>query len=214
VDGHPVPAGSHNDIALTRSTDGGRTWTAPIKVNSTPDASTGHNGHAFTPSVHVLPDGTVGVSYYDFRFNNPASGGTDTDHWLVHCHAALEDCSQASSWDEEVRVTPTSFDSRQAPVAGGFFLGDYVGLDDHGTRFTAFFAEGRVNHEPHRHLLLGDHPIGRAPQGVMGASNRRRRRTPRCSRSFQAERRVLVGEQEEIGADPCAPADDAHDKGA
>jgi hypothetical protein len=136
------PGGAHNDIALTRSTDGGRTWTDPIKVNSTPDSLTGHNGHAFTPSVHVLPDGTVGVSYYDFRFNDPASGGTDTDHWLVHCHATSENCSLASSWDEEVRVTPTSFDSRQAPVAGGFFLGDYVGLDDDGTKFTAFFAQG------------------------------------------------------------------------
>jgi hypothetical protein len=136
------PAGSHNDIALVISDDGGLTWTDPVKVSSTPDSLTGHNGHAFTPSVHVLPDGTVGVSYYDFRFNDPATGGTDTDHWLVHCHAASEDCSLASSWDEEVRVTPTSFDSRQAPVAGGFFLGDYVGLDDDGTRFTAFFAQG------------------------------------------------------------------------
>jgi hypothetical protein len=136
------PAGSHNDIALTRSTDGGRTWSPAIKVNSTPAALTGHNGHAFTPWVHVLSDGTVGVSYYDFRFNDPTTGGTDTDHWLVHCHASSEDCSLASSWDEEVRVTPQSFDSRQAPVARGFFLGDYVGLDDDGTRFAAFFAEG------------------------------------------------------------------------
>jgi hypothetical protein len=128
------PAGSHNDIALVRSTDGGQTWTDAIKVNSTPDSLTGHNGHAFTPSVHVLPDGTVGV--------NPARGGTDTDHWLVHCHATSEDCSVASNWDEEVRVTPTSFDSRRAPVARGFFLGDYVGLDDDGARFTAFFARG------------------------------------------------------------------------
>jgi hypothetical protein len=134
--------GAHNDIALTISDDGGRTWTAPIKVNSTPDTLTGNNGHAFTPSVHVLPDGTVGVSYYDFRFNNPTIGGTDTDHWLVHCHAATEDCRQAGNWNEEVRVTPTSFDSRQAPVAGGFFLGDYVGLDDDGSRFTAFFTQG------------------------------------------------------------------------
>jgi hypothetical protein len=121
---------------------GGLTWTAPIKVDSTPDSLTGNNGHAFTPSVHVLPDGTVGVSYYDFRFNNPISGATDTDHWLVHCHAATEGCRRAGNWNEEVRVTPTSFDSRQAPLANGFFLGDYVGLDDDGTRFTASFTQG------------------------------------------------------------------------
>jgi hypothetical protein len=45
-----------------------------------PDAGPRHLNHqAFTPSVHVLPDGTVGVSYYDFR-NNTAGGGTDTDY--------------------------------------------------------------------------------------------------------------------------------------
>jgi hypothetical protein len=134
----------HNDIAFTRSTDGGRTWSAPIKVNQTPDSATGNNGHAFTHSVHVLPDGTVGVSYYDFR-NNRRGGGTSTDHWLVHCHPGTENCAAAGGWDDpgdEVRVTPASFDSRQAPVARGFFLGDYVGLDDDGSNFTAFFAQG------------------------------------------------------------------------
>ncbi len=134
----------HNDIAFTMSTDGGRTWSPPIKVSQTPDSATGHNGHAFTPSVHVLPNGTIGVSYYDFR-NNVPGGGTSTDHWLVHCHPGTQDCALAGSWDDlgdEVRVTPASFDSRQAPVARGFFLGDYAGLDDDGTNFTAFFAEG------------------------------------------------------------------------
>ncbi len=138
------PAGSQNDIAFTMSTDGGTTWSAPIQVNQTPATATGNNGHAFTPSVHVLPNGTIGVSYYDFR-NNVPGGGTSTDHWLVHCHPASEVCSSAGSWDDlgdEVRVTPASFDARQAPVARGFFLGDYVGLDDDGTNFTAFFAEG------------------------------------------------------------------------
>jgi hypothetical protein len=39
-------------------------------------------------------------------------------------------------------VTPTSFDSRQAPVAHAFFLGDYVGLDNAGSHFTVFFTQG------------------------------------------------------------------------
>ena len=124
-------------IALSRSTDGGRTWSTPIKVNQTPLLGN-LNDQAFTPSVHVADDGTVGVSYYDFRFNT-AGGGTDTDHFLVHCHAA---CSSAASWvGNETRVTPTSFDSRRAPVARGFFLGDYVGLDTIGTAFTPFFTQ-------------------------------------------------------------------------
>jgi hypothetical protein len=124
-------------VALSRSTDGGRTWSTPIKVNQTPLLGN-LNDQAWTPSVHVAADGTVGVSYYDFRFNT-AGGGTDTDHFLVHCHAA---CTSAASWvGNETRVTPTSFDSRRAPVARGFFLGDYVGLDNIGNRFTPFFTQ-------------------------------------------------------------------------
>jgi hypothetical protein len=126
-------------VALAKSEDGGRTWSTPIKVNQTPLLGD-RNDQAFTPSVHVADDGTVGVSYYDFR-NNTTGGGTDTDHWLAHCHAASEDCSLASSWDEETRVTAASFDSRLAPVARGFFLGDYVGLDNIGNTFTPFFTQ-------------------------------------------------------------------------
>jgi hypothetical protein len=54
----------YNDIAFTMSTNGGQTWSTPIKVNQTPDSAAGHNGRAFTPSVHVLPNGTIGVRYY------------------------------------------------------------------------------------------------------------------------------------------------------
>jgi hypothetical protein len=138
-------------IALSRSTDGGRSWSAPIKVNQT--TVSGLNGQAFTPSVHVADDGTVGVSYYDFRFN-AVNGGTDTDHWLVHCHAATENCSLATSWssdDEETRVTAASFNSRLAPVARGFFLGDYVGLDNVGNVFTPFYTETAAGTSANEH---------------------------------------------------------------
>jgi hypothetical protein len=130
-----------SSIALSRSTDGGLTWSTPIKVNATPTTIPLGNQQAFTPGISVRGDGTVAVSYYDFR-NNTADGGatTPTDAWIVHCHAATEDCTAPSSWDEEIRTTDTSFDSRQAPVARGFFLGDYEGLGTDGTSFFPFFA--------------------------------------------------------------------------
>jgi hypothetical protein len=122
-------------IAFTMSTDGGATWTPTIKVNRTPGLGN-LNDQAFTASVDVADDGTVAVTYYDFR-SNTAGGGTDTDHWLVHCHSG---CSNAANWQENHVSGP--FDSRQAPVARGFFLGDYVGLDNIGTAFTPFWIEG------------------------------------------------------------------------
>jgi hypothetical protein len=133
--------GPRSSIALARSTDGGLTWSTPIKVNATPTNISLGNQQAFTPMVAVRNDSTVAVSYYDFRNNTPDGGATTpTDAFVVHCHAATEDCTSSSSWDEEIRTTDASFDSRQAPVARGFFLGDYQGLGTDGTSFFPFFA--------------------------------------------------------------------------
>jgi hypothetical protein len=115
---------------------------APIRVNQTPAADPGEpagNNQAFTPMVQVLDDGTVAVSYYDFRNNTSDDGATTpTDAFVVHCH---NNCANASSRGEEIRVTDTSFDSRKAPVTrGGFFLGDYDGLGSNGDAVFPFFA--------------------------------------------------------------------------
>ncbi|NEE03470.1 sialidase family protein [Phytoactinopolyspora halotolerans] len=127
-------------VAFTMSTDDGRTWTAPVRVDQTPpDPGNALNQQAFLPSVHVADDGTVAVTYYDFRNNGPG-GGTDTDHWFVHCHAATVTCSDPANWNAEVHVAGP-FDARQAPFAGGYFLGDYVGLSNAADTFTPFFTQ-------------------------------------------------------------------------
>ncbi len=106
--------GPRSSIAFSQSVDGGLTWSTPIKVNQTPDLANNLNEQAFTPMVHVLDDGTVGVSYYDFRSNTADHGTTTpTEAFVAHCHAASEDCSVAASWDEEVAVTDAPF------IAGG-----------------------------------------------------------------------------------------------
>lgn len=129
--------GQADGIALSRSTDGGLTWSPRVKVNKTPTNIVIGNQQAFTPSVDVAADGTVAVTYYDFRFND---GGAPlkTDYWAVHCHAA---CSDASNWGDEIRLTDASFDMRQAPFAGGFFTGDYEGLASAGNDFGALFSQ-------------------------------------------------------------------------
>jgi hypothetical protein len=133
--------GPRSSIAFSQSLDGGLTWSTPIKANQTPDRANNLNEQAFTPMVHVLDDGTVAVSYYDFRSNTSDNGATTpTEAFIAHCHPDSEDCSVAASWGEEVAVTDGPFDSRRAPVARGFFLGDYVGLGQSGTAFFPFFT--------------------------------------------------------------------------
>src|SRR5256885_8430772 len=129
-----------DEIAFSMSTDNGQTWSIPIKVNQTPRSSTAANQQAFVAGVHVTPNGTVAVTYYDFRNNDP-NAGVPTDYWIVHCHS---DCASPASWTgNENRLTTTSFDIEQAPAARGpfgYFLGEYEGLTNIGNAFVPVFV--------------------------------------------------------------------------
>jgi len=130
-------------IVVSQSTDGGRTWSAPVKVNHTTAGK-----QAFTAAVHVSSNGDVAVTYYDFRNDSLGDAQLSTDYWVVHCHAATSDCTKESSWGNENRLTPAGapFDMRSAPYAGGYFVGDYEGLDNFGTTFTPFFVQATGSH--------------------------------------------------------------------
>jgi hypothetical protein len=116
----------HNDIALSRSTDGGLNWSTPIKVNATPAGVA-----AFTPSVHVTPDHTVAVTYYDFRSNTPNTTTLPTDYWIIYS------TNGGTTWGGETHVAGP-FDMKTAPVARGFFVGDYEGLSSFGNTFVPY----------------------------------------------------------------------------
>jgi hypothetical protein len=128
----PPRGKEHAGIAFSQSLDGGLTWSPKIQINQAPATQ------AFTPSVAVAADGTVGVTYYDFR-NNTAAPGLPTDYWFVHCHAATQDCSDPNNWSSDTHVAGP-FDMETAPDAAGYFVGDYEGLARAGNSFVAFFA--------------------------------------------------------------------------
>ena len=112
-----------------------------MKVNRTPTEIPAGKQQAFTPSVDVSADGTIAVTYYDFRNNTPAPSLL-TDYFVVHCHpTSTAACLSSGSWSDEQRLTTTSFDMRQAPFAGGFFVGDHQGLANAGSSFTPFFSQ-------------------------------------------------------------------------
>ena len=103
-----------DQIVLSRSTDDGQTWSAPLRVSDGPgDAAN------FTPAVAVTPEGWVGVSYYSLR-NNPA-------HVLVDEYLAVSR-SGGQTFAKSQRLTASSWDLRFAATSDGFFLGDYQGL--------------------------------------------------------------------------------------
>jgi hypothetical protein len=121
--------GQRNGIALSRSTDGGLHWSAPVQVNGN------SNVPAFIPTVAVLANGTIGVSYFDFRDNTPDPNSLPTAVWLATS-------TDARTWREQKILGP--FDLAAAPIAEGLFVGDYQGLVGVGNSFVPLLVQ--ANH--------------------------------------------------------------------
>jgi hypothetical protein len=116
-----------DQIAFSKSADGGRTWTSPVRINAVSSTQ------AFTPAIEVDDNGNIAVTHYDFRNDTTAGTALETDAWV------LRSSNGGATWSEE-RVTPTSFDMRQAPNARGFFVGDYIGTAATGATFKPFIS--------------------------------------------------------------------------
>ena len=119
--------GVRDGILLSKSTNGGLTWSAPTQVNKATRVQ------AFTGAVNVAADGTVGVSYYDFRNDTADPNTLLTSTWL----SVSNDGGQ--SWHETRIARP--FDMRTAPFALGYFVGDYEALATLGESFLPFFVK-------------------------------------------------------------------------
>jgi hypothetical protein len=118
--------GARDQIAIAKSTDGGSTWTTgSFAINKV------HLTQAFNPAIRVQPDGTIGVLYQDFRDDDGAAPLV-TSTWLLQSHDG------GNTWDET--KVGADFNMTGAPVAGGYFLGDYMGLGATSGAFHLFFA--------------------------------------------------------------------------
>jgi hypothetical protein len=118
--------GTTNKIVLSRSTDGGRHWSTPTVVSH-------HNSaQSFNHAVAVGNDGELAVLYYDDA-RNDRKPGIPTDVYLRHS------AEGGSTWSAPQLLT--SFDFANAPIARGYFVGDYQGLAAIGPRgLIAFFG--------------------------------------------------------------------------
>jgi hypothetical protein len=140
----PPCRGPADRIALTRSTDGGQTWSAPVRVNADPEVQ------AFTPSLRVAADGTLGVTYYDLRDNTSDPATLLASHWLATT-------TDGTNWTERLITGP--FDLAIAPNAFGLFLGDYQGLVSSGDSFVPFFAQTGTTLASRTDIYAGALPV-------------------------------------------------------
>jgi hypothetical protein len=117
---------STNKIVLSRSTDGGRHWSAPAV------ASHHESAQSFNHAVAVGNDGELAVLYYDDA-RNDSNPGIPTDVYLRHSSDG------GRTWSAPQLLT--SFDFANAPFARGYFVGDYQGLAAIGANdLIAFFG--------------------------------------------------------------------------
>ena len=155
-----------DEIAFAMSTDGGRNWSQPVRINRTPNNANKLREQAIVPSIEVGPGGALVVTYYDFRFDK-LDESEATDHWAIFCDARTVNCRQRTNWRGEKRLTPKSFNMLNAPVAGGYFLGDYMGLARSGREVFPAFG---IAHGPNRTSIF-TRPIGGLGDLSASASN-------------------------------------------
>ncbi len=172
--------GQHDGIAMTRSSDGGLTWSAPVEVNAD------HNVQAFTPTIHVRADAVIGITYYDLRNASLSSASLLTDCWLV-----------TSSDGINFRETHLSgpFDLRLAPDSQGLFLGDYESLISTANAFVPFYVQTDPGTQVHSDAFISFPPTTAAAAGAARAVASFEARPAPAGTSLTAERHRQVAER-------------------
>jgi len=126
-----APAGSDPDIILHRSTDGGTTWSAGIRVNQ--DAL--NNGaEQYMPALVVSgDDGAVNVVYYDAR-------NLSNDSASVYLARSLDG---GDSWTE-IEVSDHHFKPKSIPGLAGGYQGDYIGVTESNGTIWPYWADDKT----------------------------------------------------------------------
>jgi hypothetical protein len=117
-----------DEVLFTSSSDGGARWTSPTVVEQLKSGLP-----TFTPTVAVNGS-RIAVTYYDTRNLQPGqTNALPTDYWVKFS------TDGGANWAGEEHIAG-SFDQLSAPNAGGFFLGDYEGLQPSGSGFEALYV--------------------------------------------------------------------------
>lgn len=126
-----APAGSDPDIVMIRSTDGGTTWSAPVRVNDDP-MNNGKDQY-YPWSTVDQSTGRLNIVFYDNRETTNDSSGvymaTSVDGGLTF---------------ENFRVSDANF--RPKPISGlaGGYQGDYIGIAALNNRAYPYWADDRT----------------------------------------------------------------------
>jgi len=114
-------------VLVVGSSDGGRTWGSPRNVIHVP-------AQALQAAVAVTGDGTVGVTWYDFRHDKRGDKALTTDYWFAYSR------DHGKTWRRSHLAGP--FDLRTSRRIGRP-VGVYQGLAGLPHGFAASFIQAR-----------------------------------------------------------------------
>ena len=120
----------NSDILITRSEDGGATWSEPMQVNDDENST----ADQYFPWIDVSPKGDVHVVFYDKR--------DDPDNHLLDVYYVHS--KNGRTFDKNWKITSNASDpSHSYHQSGNVFIGDYIGVDSSDNYAYALWADTR-----------------------------------------------------------------------
>jgi hypothetical protein len=120
------------DIYFARSTNGGGSWSTPVRLNDDP---VGNGVDQFQPQVSVAPNGRVAVMWFDRRLTCPDLPWIPMDH-IGLANFCIDtfmtrSLDEGQTWVPNIRASAQTWDwTLNLPLDGsGYgFIGDYQGI--------------------------------------------------------------------------------------
>lgn len=111
--------GTNISVYMIRSTNGGTSWSTPVRVNQGPNTA---GKEAYFPWISCDPEtGVLSVIFYDDRNTTSAS----CEAWVAYSLDA------GNTWTD-FRVSDVSFTPSAIPGLAGGYMGDYLGITSKG----------------------------------------------------------------------------------
>jgi hypothetical protein len=127
-----------NQAFITTSSDGGASWSTPSIVNSAYTSAP-----AYTPAIAIAPDGTIGVTYY--QWDKPTTSGAEPTVLYIQKSTSAGSSSAAPTFGTRTAVS-SEFNGLAPPYSEtGYFLGDYEGLTANSDGFIPFNVLGNCD---------------------------------------------------------------------
>jgi len=154
------------DIYLTKSSDGGLNWNAPLRLNDDP---IGNGIDQFQPQVSISANGRVAVMWFDRRLPCPDLPWIPPNH--VGAQNGCIDTFMTRSYDDGISWTPNIRASAQTwdwtlnlpwDGSGYGFIGDYQGIassNDYDYPFWNATANLGANPDNYQEIFIARIPV-------------------------------------------------------